>query len=62
MAFGMKSADFDINDIDLENMGSWPLLVKVIFAIIVAAIVSILSYYLLIDSKIDQLNAAMQKE
>lgn len=62
MGFSMKSADFDINDIDLENMGSWPLLVKVIFAIIVAAIVSVLSYYLLIDSKIDQLNAAMQKE
>lgn len=62
MGFSMKSADFDINDIDLENMGSWPLLVKVIFAIIVAALVSILSYYLLIDSKIDQLNAATQKE
>lgn len=62
MGFSMKSADFDINDIDLENMGSWPLLVKVIFAIIVAAIVSVLSYYLLIDSKIDQLNAATQKE
>lgn len=62
MAFNMKSVDFDINDIDLENMGSWPLIVKVIFAVIVAAVVSIMSYYLLIDSKIDQLNAATQKE
>jgi len=62
MGFNMKSSDFDINDIDLENMGSWPLMVKFIFAIIVAAIVSVLSYYLLIDSKIDQLSAATQKE
>ncbi|GHG62134.1 pilus assembly protein PilO [Alishewanella longhuensis] len=62
MGFNMKSSDFDINDIDLENMGSWPLMVKFIFAIIIAAIVSVLSYYLLIDSKIDQLNAATQKE
>ncbi|CAM5208554.1 type 4a pilus biogenesis protein PilO [Alishewanella longhuensis] len=62
MAFNMKSADFDINDIDLENMGSWPLMVKVIFAVIVAAVVSVLSYYVLIDSKIDQLNVATQKE
>lgn len=62
MSINFKSADFDINDLDLENMGSWPLMVKVIFAIIVAALVSLLSYYLLIDSKIDQLNAAKQKE
>lgn len=62
MSINFKSADFDVNDLDLENMGSWPLMVKVIFAIIVAVLVSVLSYYLLIDSKIDQLNAAKQKE
>jgi len=62
MSLNMKLSEIDINDLDLENMGSWPVTVKVIFAIIVAALVSILSYYLLIDSKIDQLRADKQKE
>ncbi len=62
MSFNLKSADFDVNDLDLENMGSWPLVVKIIFALIVAILVSVLSYYLLIDSKIDQLQAATAKE
>jgi len=62
MSLNMKLSDIDINDLDLENMGSWPVAVKVIFAVIVAALVSVLSYYLLIDSKIDQLSAAKQKE
>lgn len=62
MSLNMKLSDIDINDLDLENMGSWPVTVKVIFAIVVAALVSVLSYYLLIDSKIDQLRADKQKE
>ena len=62
MSLNMKLSEIDINDLDLENMGSWPVTVKVIFAIIVAALVSVLSYYLLIDSKIDQLRADKQKE
>lgn len=62
MSFNLKSVDFDVNDLDLENMGSWPLLVKIVFALIVAILVSVLSYYLLIDSKIDQLQAATAKE
>lgn len=62
MSLNMKLSEIDINDLDLENMGSWPVTVKIIFAIIVAALVSVLSYYLLIDSKIDQLRADKQKE
>lgn len=62
MSLNMKLSEIDINDLDLENMGSWPVTVKVIFAVIVAALVSVLSYYLLIDSKIDQLRADKQKE
>lgn len=62
MSLNMKLSEIDINDLDLENMGSWPVTVKVIFAIIIAALVSVLSYYLLIDSKIDQLRADKQKE
>ena len=62
MALNMKLSEIDVSDLDLENMGSWPLAVKFIFAVIVAALVSVLSYYLLIDAKIDELSAAKQKE
>lgn len=62
MALNMKLSEIDVSDLDLENMGSWPLAVKFIFALIVAALVSVLSYYLLIDTKIDELSAAKQKE
>jgi type IV pilus assembly protein PilO len=62
MGLNSKLSDIDLNDLDLENMGSWPLVVKVIFGCIVAALVSVLSYYVLIDSKIDQLNALKLKE
>lgn len=62
MGLNSKLSDIDLNDLDLENMGSWPLVVKIIFGCIVAALVSVLSYYVLIDSKIDQLNALKLKE
>lgn len=62
MALNFKLSEIDVNNLDLDNIGSWPVPVKVIFAIIVALLVSLLSYYLLIDSKIDALNAAKQKE
>lgn len=62
MALNFKLSEIDVNNLDLDNIGSWPVPVKVIFAIIVALLVSLLSYYLLIDSKIDALNTAKQKE
>lgn len=55
-------SDIDFNDLDLENIGSWPVLVKIIFGVIVAVLVSSLTYFLLIDSKIDELNSAKAKE
>lgn len=62
MNLNSKLSDIDINDLDLENIGSWPLVAKVIFAVIVVAMVSLLSYYLVISSKIDALDTARQKE
>ncbi|WP_333606461.1 type 4a pilus biogenesis protein PilO [Arsukibacterium sp.] len=55
-------SDIDLNDLDLENMGSWPVVVKVAFGVIVAILVSTLTYFLFIDSKIDELTAAKAKE
>ncbi|MAD76291.1 MAG: pilus assembly protein PilP [Rheinheimera sp.] len=62
MSLNFNSSEIDINDLDIENMGSWPVAAKVIFTIILAALVGTLSYFLLIDSKIDELNSAERKE
>lgn len=62
MSLNFNLSEIDINDLDIENMGSWPVAAKVIFAIILAALVATLSYFMLIDSKIDELNGAKLKE
>lgn len=62
MSLNVNLSDIDINDLDFENMGSWPVIVKVIFAFIVAAIVCALGYFFVIDSKLDELAAAERKE
>ncbi|WP_213996328.1 type 4a pilus biogenesis protein PilO [Arsukibacterium sp.] len=62
MSMNFNLSEIDINDLDIENMGSWPVAAKVIFAIILAALVATLTYFMLIDSKIDELNSAKQKE
>uniref|UniRef100_UPI00404852E4 type 4a pilus biogenesis protein PilO n=1 Tax=Rheinheimera sp. TaxID=1869214 RepID=UPI00404852E4 len=62
MNLNFNLSEIDVNDLALDNMGSWPAAAKVIFAVILAALVSILSYFLLVDSKIDELAVAQTKE
>ncbi|MEH8021743.1 MULTISPECIES: type 4a pilus biogenesis protein PilO [Rheinheimera] len=62
MSLNIKLSEIDINDLDLENMGSWPAAAKVIFAALLAIAVIVLSYFLLVDSKIDELSTATNKE
>lgn len=62
MSLNINLSDIDFNELDIENMGSWPLVVKVFFAFMLAAAVCALSYFLIIDSKIDELTAAQSKE
>ncbi|MFT5790649.1 MAG: type IV pilus assembly protein PilO [Shewanella sp.] len=50
------------NDIDFENIGAWPKLVKVVFAALLAICVFVASYFLFISDAIDALNAEQQKE
>ncbi|MCS4305962.1 type IV pilus assembly protein PilO [Rheinheimera pacifica] len=58
----LNLSEIDINDLDFQNMGSWPVAVKIIFAAVLAFIVLALSYFLLVDSKIDELAFAQKKE
>ena len=62
MNLNFNLSEIDINDLDLENMGSWPVAAKVIFAVLLAVAVSALSYFMLVDSKIDELEVAQKKE
>ncbi|MEE2001031.1 type 4a pilus biogenesis protein PilO [Alkalimonas sp. MEB108] len=55
-------SNIDVNELTLDNIGSWPAVVKAIFAAVVAVAVAALSYYLLVSSKIDDLNAAQRQE
>ena len=62
MSFNFKLSEIDLNDLDFENMGSWPAAAKMIFAVVLAVAVAVLSYFLLVDSKIDELAVAEKKE
>ncbi len=52
---GLK--DFDINDLDINSAGSWPLIIKIIVWAIVLSIVVFLGYYL----KLNDMNAQLEK-
>ncbi|GGY36091.1 pilus assembly protein PilP [Bacterioplanes sanyensis] len=52
----------DINNIDWENMGSWPLPGRIVFAALVAIALLIGSYFYLISDEIDRLKAEQQRE
>lgn len=53
---------FDINDIDWENIGSWPVLGKSVFCLLIAAGVLAACYYGLVESKISQLDRLERQE
>ena len=56
---------FDIsqfNDVDFENVGVWPTQVKIVFAVILALLVFVASYFLFISDEIDSLGRMQAKE
>lgn len=50
------------NDIDFENIGGWPKLVKLVFAAFLAVLVFAGSYYMFISDALDGLAAEQNKE
>ncbi len=54
--------DFDINDLDFNNAGSWPLLIRVIVWIVVLSLVVFLGYYFYLNDKLDTLESVRGKE
>jgi len=57
---GLK--DFDINDLDFKNAGSWPLVIKIIVWALVLAIVIFLGYYFHLNTLLDEQERESKKE
>jgi len=59
------SLNFDLdelNNLDPADMGAWPLAAKIIVLILLSALISVFSYYLLVDEKITMLRTSEAKE
>lgn len=52
----------ELNELDFEDIGSWPLPVKVFFVAVVAVLIAVGGYYYLIADSIQALDVAQQKE
>ena len=63
MNFDLKALnEIDWNEIELENIGQWPAVVKVICCLFVAGLVLFFSYSLLVSDEIDSYDNAVAKE
>lgn len=65
----VKAPSFDIeafkrsfNSLDPQNMGTWPVIVKLTIAVFIAGLIGLLAYMLPIRSKISDIQASEKKE
>lgn len=54
--------DIDWNEIELDNIGEWPVIVRVICGAFIAGLVLFFSYSLLVSDEIDSYHNAVAKE
>jgi len=52
----------ELNNLDLSDMGSWPAAAKALVVAILVLMIGVLSYFLLVDDKITQLEMSEAKE
>jgi len=57
-----KINEFDPNDIDWENMGSWPIAGKVIFCSIISLAILIGGYFMMLEPAQQKLNREIRQE
>ncbi|MDE3273835.1 type 4a pilus biogenesis protein PilO [Pseudoalteromonas sp. G4] len=63
MNIDLKSLnEIELDELDLENIGSWPLAVKIIVCIIAAGLVAFFTYSMMVSSEIEAYEQAQQKE
>ena len=52
----------DINDLDLEDIGNWPTLAKVVLNLVFAGLIGLFSYWFMIEGSLQTLAITEQKE
>jgi len=57
-----KINEFDVNDIDWENMGSWPIAGKAIFCSIIAASILVGGYFMMLEPMRQKLTREIKQE
>jgi type IV pilus assembly protein PilO len=57
-----KINEFDFNDIDWENMGSWPLVGKAIFCTIIAVTILVSGYFMMLEPMQVKLSREFKQE
>ena len=63
MNLNLKSfTEIDWNEIELDNIGEWPVIVKTMCATIIACLVLFFSYSLFVSDEIDSYHNAVAKE
>jgi type IV pilus assembly protein PilO len=63
MNIDLKSLnEIELDELDLENIGSWPLVVKVILYFLTAGLVAALTYTTLVSSEMEAFASAQEKE
>ncbi|MGO3301232.1 MAG: pilus assembly protein PilP, partial [Pseudoalteromonas sp.] len=63
MSLDIKAlTEIEWSEIELENVGDWPVIVKIICCTFVAALVLFFSYSLLVSDEIDSYHSAVEKE
>ena len=63
MNIDLKSLnEIELDELDIENVGSWPLVVKIIVCVIAAGLVAFFTYSLMVSSEIEAYERAQQKE
>lgn len=58
----MKASDFDLNNLDFQNPGSWPNPVKYFFAGLIIVLLVVGGYYVLISRKVEELESLERTE
>jgi type IV pilus assembly protein PilO len=57
-----KINEFDVNDIDWENMGSWPVAGKAVFCSIIAVAILVGGYFMMLEPMSIKLNREVKQE
>ncbi len=62
MSLNLDFSEIDLNNLDFDNIGQWPSVVKLMMSMIVALAVGLGGYFFIVDQKVDRLEREIRKE